>query len=261
VKGTRLIYSEHGHSHGHSHGPVALPVDDADDGTPLNSGRPRADSMSSLYAHPAATRAQVIETAAEFGYGKVQSPTDEGFSGPMSPPVKHGRVGSVSRRIKRDSSSRPGSRRQGSQSVVVPQPGSNETLPPHDLSLSSTASTATAVQSSVHGHDHDEHAGHKHSNGSAGKQDKHVHMAQDIGTAEEGHDHDHDEAGHDHSHGGESGSGGHGHSHGSMNMRGVFLHVLGDAYVVLYLSFTTSMLTGTRLGNVGVIAAGLVIWL
>lgn len=36
----------------------------------------------------------------------------------------------------------------------------------------------------------------------------------------------------------------HGHSHGNMNMHGVFLHVLGDA-----------------LGNVGVIAAGLVIWL
>ncbi len=36
----------------------------------------------------------------------------------------------------------------------------------------------------------------------------------------------------------------HGHSHGSMNMRALVLHVLGDA-----------------LGNVGVIATGLVIWL
>ena len=40
------------------------------------------------------------------------------------------------------------------------------------------------------------------------------------------------------------GHGGHGHSHGSMNMRALMLHVLGDA-----------------LGNVGVIATGLVIWL
>lgn len=39
-------------------------------------------------------------------------------------------------------------------------------------------------------------------------------------------------------------SGGHGHSHGDLNMRGVFLHVLGDA-----------------LGNVGVIATALFIWL
>ncbi|KAF2154631.1 cation efflux protein [Myriangium duriaei CBS 260.36] len=38
--------------------------------------------------------------------------------------------------------------------------------------------------------------------------------------------------------------GGHGHSHGDLNMRGVFLHVLGDA-----------------LGNVGVIATALIIWL
>ena len=38
--------------------------------------------------------------------------------------------------------------------------------------------------------------------------------------------------------------GGHGHSHGDLNMRGVFLHVLGDA-----------------LGNMGVIASALFIWL
>lgn len=39
-------------------------------------------------------------------------------------------------------------------------------------------------------------------------------------------------------------SGGHGHSHGDLNMRGVFLHVLGDA-----------------LGNIGVIGTALFIWL
>lgn len=38
--------------------------------------------------------------------------------------------------------------------------------------------------------------------------------------------------------------GGHGHSHGDLNMRGVFLHVVGDA-----------------LGNIGVIASALIIWL
>merc|ERR1711939_1092853 len=37
---------------------------------------------------------------------------------------------------------------------------------------------------------------------------------------------------------------GHGHSHGDLNMRGIFLHVMGDA-----------------LGNVGVIATALIIWL
>ncbi|TNY17404.1 cation efflux protein [Rhodotorula diobovata] len=45
-------------------------------------------------------------------------------------------------------------------------------------------------------------------------------------------------------HAGHGGHGGHGGNDGAMNMQGVFLHVLGDA-----------------LGNVGVIAAGLFIWL
>ncbi|KIX01568.1 uncharacterized protein Z518_09294 [Rhinocladiella mackenziei CBS 650.93] len=40
------------------------------------------------------------------------------------------------------------------------------------------------------------------------------------------------------------GHGGHGHSHGDLNMRGVFLHVMGDA-----------------LGNLGVIGSALIIWL
>lgn len=48
---------------------------------------------------------------------------------------------------------------------------------------------------------------------------------------------EHSDVGHEHRH--------HGHSHaGSMNMRALVLHVLGDA-----------------LGNVGVIATGLIIWL
>lgn len=51
-------------------------------------------------------------------------------------------------------------------------------------------------------------------------------------------------ASHDHGHGhGHAHGHGHGHSHGSMNMQALLLHVLGDA-----------------LGNVGVIATGLIIW-
>lgn len=48
---------------------------------------------------------------------------------------------------------------------------------------------------------------------------------------------------HNHAKPKESGNG-HGHSHGDLNMRGIFLHVMGDA-----------------LGNIGVIATALVIWL
>jgi solute carrier family 30 (zinc transporter), member 1 len=60
------------------------------------------------------------------------------------------------------------------------------------------------------------------------------------GFSHESHHHnqpkDAEHAGHSH--------GGHGHSHGDLNMRGVFLHVMGDA-----------------LGNLGVIASALIIWL
>jgi zinc transporter 1 len=59
----------------------------------------------------------------------------------------------------------------------------------------------------------------------------------DLSAERDSHAVNHDAPGHGHSHGG-----GHSHGEGSMNMRGVFLHVLGDA-----------------LGNVGVIAAGLFI--
>jgi hypothetical protein len=57
--------------------------------------------------------------------------------------------------------------------------------------------------------------------------------------------HDHADGQGDSSHQAESSSRtpDHGHSHGSMNMKAILLHVLGDA-----------------LGNVGVIATGLVIW-
>lgn len=51
-------------------------------------------------------------------------------------------------------------------------------------------------------------------------------------------------ANHNHTQPKSAGKGSHGHSHGDLNMRGVFLHVLGDA-----------------LGNIGVIATALFIWL
>ena len=61
----------------------------------------------------------------------------------------------------------------------------------------------------------------------------------DDAASDDSHTHGNGSA-HGHGHG----HGGHGHSHGSMNMRALLLHVLGDA-----------------LGNVGVIATGLIIWL
>ncbi|KAJ4372443.1 Zinc resistance conferring protein [Neocucurbitaria cava] len=68
------------------------------------------------------------------------------------------------------------------------------------------------------------HGSHDHSNGTPNKKDHH-----------KDHKHNHPKEA--------SGGGGHGHSH-DLNMRGVFLHVMGDA-----------------LGNIGVIGTALFIWL
>jgi zinc transporter 1 len=63
----------------------------------------------------------------------------------------------------------------------------------------------------------------------------------DYNHASHNHNNQNDASGSGHGHGGQ---GGHGHSHGDLNMRGVFLHVMGDA-----------------LGNIGVIVTALIIWL
>ncbi|KAL7423782.1 Zinc resistance conferring protein [Cryptotrichosporon argae] len=257
-----FLFHEHGHGgHSHSHGPIALP-EPADDEPASGGGlgRARSNSIPSLYQHPAETRAQIIEAAHEIEIEREVA---------MSPPTHARFTSSGSRRYRRGSGShsRPRAARSGSNSAPVPPlVGSNETRPPTgagtgaqpaDLTASEH-SEATAVGESsptqtpsyaqvAAPHTHT----HKH---------KHVHLAQDAdvaergtGAAHHGHAHGHgagdahgddghvhDDAdkddGGDHAHG-------HGHSHGSMNMHGVFLHVLGDA-----------------LGNIGVIAAGLVIW-
>jgi zinc transporter 1 len=234
--------SDHGHSHGHSHSPLKLqedPINESDTLASKGSGRrqrERADSMSSLYAHPAQTRASVIETAQEFGYGRSNKPDEGRAADPLSPSsVSHHRTSSVSRKnASRGPGSRPRTNRMGGSGKIMAEPGDGATKSPLSPPLPRQDSTpgssgirgSTVVTEPVGDHDH---AGH-------------THLAKSASQAEEGtaHAREHgEEDGHGHSHE----SGGHGHSHGSMNMRGVFLHVLGDA-----------------LGNVGVIAAGLVIW-
>lgn len=235
---------EHGHSHGHSHGEggIKLPDDEADIEGNGDGVVRRSESIDSLpYQHPAQTRAQVIETAAEFGYGQSSS---SDFN-PMSPPSSHHhRAGSQTRRHTRTGSNRPRAQRTRSGNspsvshLQPPAPGSNETKSPTYAAVaasgdapatSTSGSSSTAVEEHNHDHDHD----HDHDHGAKGHKHKgdHKHDANKAHNDDHDHDHDHGDGaasgGHGHSHGG--GGGGHGHSHGSMNMRGVFLHVLGDA--------------------------------
>jgi zinc transporter 1 len=206
---------------------VSLPNDDSSQNE--QQGRPRADSMSSLYQHPAQARAQVIETAAEFGYGRHEDSPSASPSFAKSPPAHgHGRAHSASRRHNSRNSgqsiSRPRGKRNGSGNAVPPLPGHGEVLAPHaeeGNSTTASSSSATAVgESRASSPVVDSHEGHDHSH--SPEQGKGT-LAQDASEAEHGHSHD-EEDGHGH-------GGGGGHNHGSMNMRGVFLHVLGDALV------------------------------
>ncbi|PPQ71335.1 hypothetical protein CVT24_012076 [Panaeolus cyanescens] len=188
---------DHGHAHKHSNPPSRsssippTPYSEEDDsalsgdvtptgkhagetrGRSLSRSRTRphlthtsTDSFSSLYGHPVATRASLVQTAQEIAYAR--SP---------SPPARNSTI----------------IHRPSIDSTMSP------TLPVHPISaVSDEAIPVTPGGPSTDTTPllHDDHPTHTHA-----------------------------------------------HAHGSMNMRALVLHVLGDA-----------------LGNVGVIATGLIIW-
>lgn len=86
----------------------------------------------------------------------------------------------------------------------------------------------------------DRHAYHSFSSGSPKKSNGNA----GYGTLRKRSTDEYDHTSHNHTQPKEQSPGGHGHSHGDLNMRGVFLHVMGDA-----------------LGNIGVIGSALFIWL
>ncbi|KAG6334297.1 hypothetical protein ID866_4794 [Astraeus odoratus] len=167
------FFSEHSHSHDHSPSSSKPPsihrVQSADAVVPARAipVRNRSDSFSSLYGHPAATRASLVQTAQDIASSVGVGPTH------LKYPTSNPRL-SVS----------PG--RSCSPDLSEHTPLLHEALDAERYNVESPI-PATASKN-----------GHAHA---------------------------------------------HGHG-GSMNMRALLLHVLGDA-----------------LGNVGVIATGLVIWL
>lgn len=232
-------HSHGGHSHGHSHGPSPATVRDAQSHShshgegeahshdhthtrensssssssttaaagingDASGSRRRADSVGSLYGHPAQTRAYVVRAAHDMGYDNH----------PPASPSRDGGVKIQGGERDRLNSSNPGN--YGSTDLQ------DQNLTDADVE---TGLSKGGKKSGVS----------KRKSWFFGKKTD-VELEDDPEHSRGAEDH-----GHSHSHGG--GGGGHGHSHdGSMNMRGVFLHVLGDA-----------------LGNVGVIAAGLFI--
>jgi len=193
--------SEHGHSHSHppkktpssSRTPSILGSTSGESGTVTPTQKPRpvprkessptrgrtaahspSDSFSSLYGHPAATRASLVQTAQDIA-ARSPSPTPRN---------------SFSARFSLDAEPSP-YHLNTSNLADISQPA----LSPDPIAEDTPLLDTEASQPHHH---------------------------------EESHDHQHQH---------------HGHSHGSMNMRALLLHVMGDA-----------------LGNVGVIATGLIIW-
>ncbi|KAH9950474.1 cation efflux protein [Amylocystis lapponica] len=190
-----FLFHEHGPDHGHSHGkesnppskPASVRSGDAEQlpkvstipqAVPAHT-RPRSDSYSSLYGHPAATRASMVQAAQDMIQARSPSPTGA-------------------------------SRRRGSRSRSRARFGVEEEVETEGTVVGSSSGNAPAA-------------------------DENTPLLLSDAVSEESVPHSL-QGGHSHAHGG--------HSHGSMNMRALLLHVLGDA-----------------LGNVGVIATGLVIWL
>lgn len=208
-------HAHNGHAHDHDGGNKSKALPNAETGQDReraaststtstaieeqSARRARADSVESLYVHPAQTRAAVVRQAHDLGYDS---------SAPSSSSAGHGDS-------ERD---RLLHRTAGAKGYGTSSDGHGHN---HD-----------------HAHDHDDEHDHDVESGDAKKKGGFMGgiFKRNKGKSSE----------HDHSHGGGGGhSHAHGHSHGgegSMNMQGVFLHVLGDA-----------------LGNVGVIASGLFI--
>lgn len=216
IKPLCLAEHGHGHSHGHSHSHASPKGVTAHDDSSSDSAendahgarRERSDSFGSLYGHPALTRAAVIETAQEFGYGRSPPSRDtrDSFTMAFSPT---GQTGSEVNPISHHVRSKSVHDKRASISSPTERTG---------LTTGQTTSYAAVVKKNTEADDHD-HAGHDHDHSHGDESHDHGNGKQ-VALA---HDHSEAEAG-GHSHGG-----GHGHSHGNMNAQGVFLHVLGDA--------------------------------
>jgi solute carrier family 30 (zinc transporter), member 2 len=97
-----------------------------------------------------------------------------------------------------------------------------------------------------HGHSHGEfgEGAHEEHDDHGNSHEDHGHSHDDHGHSHD-HGHDHDDHGHDdddhgHSHGG----GGHGHE--NMNLRGAFLHVIGDCLQSIGVIFSAAVIWGTN---------------
>lgn len=224
-----FLFHDHGHSHGgheHSHGKNH--VGDAERGQASAADLQAADETGNV--------ADVLPESRLAVWPKTQT-----HRGPPSEDTDTTAVEGDHAPSRRTSKSKAGRSRSRTYSNV-------EDLPAHPASLRRSI-IASSKQTEEH------HADDAHNHSASSSPHKHARSSTSLLKSNNGHDYgsvpqsdDHDHSTHKHAEpdkkasGG--GGGGHGHSHGDLNMRGVFLHVMGDA-----------------LGNIGVIVSALLIWL
>lgn len=230
-----LLFHEHDHSHGpggHSHGPAAEgdAVKHAEEGHVHWDG----DEENARVADESGNVADVLPQNRIAGWPTTQSSPPEGSEStavePGSPLAhraskskrRHSRSASRSYMGVEDIHVNPGAFRK---SIIEASRFEEE---PESSEGTDTEQVVEDDQDDSHAHDSE----HSPLNGK---------KPNGYGAISKRKSIDHKQ--HNHRQPKEQGKG-HGHSHGDLNMRGIFLHVMGDA-----------------LGNIGVIATALIIWL
>ncbi|CAA9957439.1 hypothetical protein CFE70_001017 [Pyrenophora teres f. teres 0-1] len=224
-----FLFHDHGHSHGgHSHGHDAH--SHAEEGHSHG-----VDAHDHDVADERGNVADVLpQNRIGFPSNLTQSPTKNGAS---SSPNGDRRRSSFSKKNKRHSRSQ--SRTYATLDEIYVHPSSfrnsiiessrlhdeeaddEDNNTPDEEPSEQTSLLGKSKSNGSHSHSHAD----AHAHGKPAKNDQH-----------KGHKHNQPRE--------QASGGGHGHSHADLNMRGVFLHVMGDA-----------------LGNIGVIATALFIWL
>ncbi|KAK3177216.1 hypothetical protein OEA41_008545 [Lepraria neglecta] len=258
-----LLFHEHGHSHGGGHGHSHAGTDKlavAEDGhshvTPDGHTQAVADEtgnvadvlpQSTVAGWPKSTNpeeasggTQQQRGSCSRGYTRSDEDDSTVANSTSSPLSVHKSRASSTRHRRRQSSG--GSRSRFSSVDDIPiHPSSFR----NDIIAASRENRLEDIESR-NGSDSDEHEPtegspllrHERANSPA----NHVHNA---GNSHSHNAYNHHDSWHaDHKHNQPKEENGGGHSHGDLNMRGVFLHVMGDA-----------------LGNIGVIGSALIIWL
>ena len=257
-----FLFHEHGHSHGGGHGHGGSNLEEAEEGHSHAVPRDEAqatgeDTHTAAVADQGGNVADVLPQNTIAGWPKTREPskgrrrtgsrvftkTDEddstakGSTSPLSTRKSH--TGSGSKRHRRHTSTSRSRFVSADDIHIHPASFRNEIIAASRLediesSTGSDCSDEEAVDDGAETEDSPLLA-HPKSNGST----KHKHKPSHSQHPDH---HDSWHKSHIHSRPKDDASGG--HSHSDLNMRGVFLHVMGDA-----------------LGNIGVIASALLIWL